>query len=62
MRIYRSPRLLRWLFPSVIWKGNDEHAVYLTFYDKAKAANKMFVSLQDVIDFLDKKAFTFKTF
>ena len=33
MRIYRSPRLLRWLFPSAIWKGADEHAVYLTFDD-----------------------------
>ena len=33
MRIYRSPLLLRWLFPSAIWKGKDKHAVYLTFDD-----------------------------
>jgi len=33
MRIYRSPLLLRWLFPSAIWKGDDKHAVYLTFDD-----------------------------
>ena len=33
MRIYRSPLLLRWLFPSAIWKGDDKRAVYLTFDD-----------------------------
>lgn len=33
MRTYRSPKLLRWLFPSAIWKGNDKRAVYLTFDD-----------------------------
>lgn len=33
MRIYRSPLLLRWLFPSAIWKGADKHAIYLTFDD-----------------------------
>lgn len=33
MRIYRSPLLLRWIFPSALWKGDDQHAVYLTFDD-----------------------------
>jgi len=33
MRLYRSPRLLRWLFPFAIWKGADKGSVYLTFDD-----------------------------
>jgi len=33
MRFYRSPRLLRWLFPYAIWKGADKRSVYLTFDD-----------------------------
>ena len=33
MRLYRSPRLLRWLFPYAIWKGVDKRSVYLTFDD-----------------------------
>ena len=33
MRLYRSPRLLRWLFPFAIWKGADKRSVYLTFDD-----------------------------
>jgi peptidoglycan/xylan/chitin deacetylase (PgdA/CDA1 family) len=33
MRLYRSPRLLRWLFPFAIWKGADKRSVYFTFDD-----------------------------